>query len=89
MSDVLLQLPKDVVFLHSLWLSRILRGKLLGAKRSGDLADQVISPKHELEFPEKLALKQCIDPHAAYAVAPWWNRAHHRHQNLSLMYPPL
>jgi hypothetical protein len=22
-------------------------------------------------------------------VAPWWNRAHHRHQNLSLMYPPL
>jgi hypothetical protein len=73
MLDVLLQLPKHVrFFLHSLWLSHILREKLLGAKRSGDLADQVMSPKHELKCPEKLAFKQSIDPHAVYAVAPSW-----------------
>jgi len=90
MPDVLLQLPNMWgFFLHSLWLSHILREKFLGAKSSGDLADQVMSPKYELKCPEKLALKQSIDPHVVYAVVPsWWNRAHHR-QNLCLMYPAL
>jgi len=91
MPDVLLQHPEHVrFFLQSLWLSYVLREKLLGTKRSGDLADQVMSPKYELKCPEKLALKQSIDPHAVYAVATsWWNRAHHQLQNLSLMYPAL
>lgn len=60
MPDVLLQLLKHVIFLHSLWLSRILREKLLGAKRSGYLTEQVMSQKHELKCPEKLALSQVI-----------------------------
>jgi len=62
MPDVFLQLPEHVrFFLQSLCLSRVLREKLLGAKRSGDLADQVMSPKYELKCPEKLALNQSID----------------------------